>query len=273
MAKGKCAFCDRHGNLTSEHAWPKWLHNILFLELRNLHHCHLTVRPNRHSGSKFLINREQRSGDPGSRKLPIVCANCNNGWMSILQEHSKPYLTPIIQGQWINLSECREVFAKWCVMTTMVNEYQDPPTISIPQLERDRLRLGLPLSDNWLVWVGQCPLESPNRRAAHRAYTIFDGQNNPGKPNCQVTTLHVGKMLIQVIFAPFNKSHLDVLYTLQSGMKPVHPRPAPSLSAQPNLLRDHLIEPHQARLVEFFEIHLCGLRTYMPVLGTGGRTW
>lgn len=264
MAKGKCAFCNYHGKLTGEHVWPEWLQTLLPLELHDSHHFHLIIKPQslfEHRNS--IINRQRRSGDPGSRKLPTVCADCNNGWMSRLQERAKDHLIPIVQGQWTDLSNFSDLVAKWCVMTTMVYEYLDTTTIAISQEERDQLRLGGALSDSWTVWIGRCPAESPNRRAAHRAYRVIEGPMTLGKPNSQVTTLHVGQMLAQVVFAPFNDHDSNVLYALQSGMKLLHPTPSRSLDIGPPLLTEQLIEPHQARLIGFFEDYARGVRTVL----------
>jgi len=265
MAHRKCAFCPNHGKLTDEHAWPKWLHDVLPLELKSSHHNHLTIRPGFGpvGSASPIVTRTRRSGDPGSRKLPIACSECNTRWMSRLQNRAKEILIPIIRGQWVDLREDAEIVARWCVMTTMVYEYIDPMTIAIPQNERDRLRDNTPLSDRWTIWIGQCPEESPNRRAAHRAYRVVEGPMTTGKPNAQVTTLHVGNMLAQVIFGTFQDHGSNVLYSLQTGMKLLHPRPSSTLDTQPRCMGDGLIEFHQARLTDFFEVHAHGIRTLL----------
>src|SRR5262245_26970593 len=58
------------------------------------------------------------SGDPQSRRVKNVCRRCNNGWMSVLQEHTKPIIIPLLKGDTTLLNSDRQnTLATWAAMT------------------------------------------------------------------------------------------------------------------------------------------------------------
>src|SRR5947209_2968245 len=87
MAKRPCAFCpDNEAKLTGEHLWSDWTNNIL------------PKKP-------FLITRFGRDGVKVGQhksqklniKVPVVCARCNNGWMSDVENLlAKPAMAELI---------------------------------------------------------------------------------------------------------------------------------------------------------------------------------
>ena len=94
-----------------------------------------------------------RSGEPQSGRLRVVCASCNNGWMSDLQQEAKPHLLPLIKGETYLLHRNdQKTLAAWIAMFAMVAEHVD----KIALAHRPRLR-----SPSWnahtyghrLVWI------------------------------------------------------------------------------------------------------------------------
>ncbi len=72
-----CIFCDERANITGEHLWSDWFGKMLGPKL-------------------YTMVRKSKSGDVQtwhSRKLnsesKVVCAPCNNGWMSVLEGDAK----------------------------------------------------------------------------------------------------------------------------------------------------------------------------------------
>lgn len=74
-----------------------------------------------------------RSGEPQSGRLRVVCASCNNGWMSDLQQEAKPHLLPLIKGETYLLHRnAQKTLAAWIAMFAMVAEHVDKTGTRIP---------------------------------------------------------------------------------------------------------------------------------------------
>src|SRR4051812_3925000 len=82
----ECAFCpNTPESLTGEHVWSDWINRILRAK-----GCEITYRTGRGDYRK----QKRKTLD---RKIPVVCADCNNKWMSRLEnEHAKPALSDLI---------------------------------------------------------------------------------------------------------------------------------------------------------------------------------
>jgi len=77
------------------------------------HHVSHSVKDE--SGKPVLVKSEkggrlQRRGHREKKKLRVVCEKCNNGWMSEIENDSKPILTPFLNGDWQNLFPQNAVF-------------------------------------------------------------------------------------------------------------------------------------------------------------------
>lgn len=59
-----------------------------------------------------------------------VCKKCNNGWMSGVENATKPILAPMVRGQTVSLSaDDRAVLSSWAVKTAMVFEHMSSKTL------------------------------------------------------------------------------------------------------------------------------------------------
>ena len=77
-----CIFCPRT-NLSREHVWADWLKHYI-PKNAPFHSSLAAVAHPTHTEFK----RSKVSGDIQNRKLRIVCEQCNNRWMSQLQERA-----------------------------------------------------------------------------------------------------------------------------------------------------------------------------------------
>src|SRR5205823_423049 len=87
-----------------------------------------------------------------------VCAQCNSGWLSRLEQESSPILQPLIQGLddyvFLTLREQRQI-ALWATKTAMVvDQTQADPLI--PFTQRSRLRTHRAIPRGTRVWIGAC---------------------------------------------------------------------------------------------------------------------
>jgi hypothetical protein len=90
-----CIFCGNRP-LTKEHILGQWV-----LE-------HVSRTTNKYQFGKVILGKKQkdttehsrmRTGDPLNANVRVVCSNCNNRWMSQIQENAKPHLIPLFKGE------------------------------------------------------------------------------------------------------------------------------------------------------------------------------
>lgn len=76
--KELCAFCPATANITGEHLWSDWASRVLGPRKYNLHR-------------EMPDGRVLRWATKGlNEKAPVVCGDCNNGWMSDIEGELKP---------------------------------------------------------------------------------------------------------------------------------------------------------------------------------------
>lgn len=106
--------------LTREHAFARWLGDVL-------------------PGGPYEHQR-RRAGRPGrivttQGQLDVVvkcvCAGCNNGWMSVLEEEARPTLTALIAGKPRELDVTEQTtLATWGTKTAMMLDFhQEKPLV------------------------------------------------------------------------------------------------------------------------------------------------
>ncbi len=109
----ECMGCSGKGPFTKEHVIPQWLQKYLNIE-------HEIVAPimldNKHD--QIL---KSRGGTPlKSFYRKKICAKCNNGWMSQLENAVTPLLSTLVTGKKALdalTTEERYIFSKWSLKT------------------------------------------------------------------------------------------------------------------------------------------------------------
>ena len=87
MAHGVCAFCQQEATLTGEHLWSEWIERLLKTSRYRFRRRDLIVGPTEWNAPHLNI------------KAKVVCAQCNNGWMSDLENETRLLLAAMIQTQ------------------------------------------------------------------------------------------------------------------------------------------------------------------------------
>jgi len=192
----QCVFCGS-ADLTREHVLPDWLTEIGLDPEPSIHH----VGP---------LNRRPRewSARPFATTVKMVCASCNNGWLSQLEGAAKPVIAPLIRGEGRRLPfEDQALIAAWTCKTALVSllvsseearssGYGVPPTeYTALYAQRDRVE-PLPFSQYWIgsytgdsraasIWVTPVVVEA------------IGASKQPDIPSGYVMTLTVGRLLVQ----------------------------------------------------------------------------
>jgi hypothetical protein len=140
-------------------------------------------RPGEQStGDLFL-----RAGDPLRSTVKVVCVDCNNQWLSDIQNRAKPVLIPLIKGERTGLGhEAQRRVAAWCAMATMTAEFidRDPNTITVPQSDRDLLRNNGTVPPGWRIWLAHYRRYKWPAQWVHLTLPILEAKDTP--PACWV---------------------------------------------------------------------------------------
>jgi hypothetical protein len=155
-------------------------------------------------------NQKDRQGHARTRRSKILCRDCNEVWMSLIQDSAKPLITAMMAGHDIILTEAdRKKIAIWASMTTMTSEFTHPPTMAVPRHQRERFRLEKEPPQAWYIWAGRYRGSEWETRFRHHA-----GKSRPlplPKPlppptvkgneinDTHSTAFVVGKMLLFVL--------------------------------------------------------------------------
>ncbi|MGH9454967.1 MAG: hypothetical protein ACRD2O_13445, partial [Terriglobia bacterium] len=143
----QCIFCNNKAN-SREHAWPQWVLQKL-PNVERLRH-HIGESP------EILLDKPEL-------KIKCVCSDCNQGWMSRLEDASKPIIGALTDdiSLWLDTVQQSQV-AIWCMKTAMVVEQVNARkrTPCYDQMEREELRLTSAIPIQTLMWLGRCSLRS-----------------------------------------------------------------------------------------------------------------
>ncbi|TJZ93688.1 hypothetical protein [Actinacidiphila oryziradicis] len=140
-----CVFCDGTP-LTKEHTLPKWLKSAFRGD----------------AGSRALHVRGTEStqiqhvADAFNATVKIVCATCNNGWMSGLENGVRSFLPDLINGRAAELTQQdQNALASWCLKTMLMFAGQNKhPTLEmLPLVSRDPAVVTLIDGARWF-WHG-----------------------------------------------------------------------------------------------------------------------
>src|ERR1700679_2215251 len=143
-----CVFCNASPT-TVEHILPRCLRCALPGEGRLVHEWRA---PEEESPSK------RWTADVVSFTARVVCARCNNGWMSRLEVAAKPYLSSMIRGVGRELYEGgKEAVARWALKTAMMLDYgQEAKFRSIPSEDYTALFQTMGLLPDTYIWLAAC---------------------------------------------------------------------------------------------------------------------
>ncbi len=181
-----CIFCSEQ-NMTKEDAWPpRWLAKRF--STSDLVH----VEAERGG----VVLGKWRTSSPHIR-VGCVCAACNNGWMSRLEDAASRIIEPLFEHQQQTISaRSLPILAAWAVKTAMVLEGLDPAQ---PRLysdsERIQLRLTHAIPQRACVWLAACVEQNTIYAEAEYLYGM---KRSPGLRGV-ATTMAFGSVAIQVL--------------------------------------------------------------------------
>ena len=133
MATSECIFCG-DSRMSLEHIIPKWAGEVLLRTKPPPSRPDMRVVALHTRGSTDKdagYDREWYTKDAPNFQVRCVCEDCNNGWMSDIEEAAQPIVTAMIEDQTLTLDTENQAFvSKWLGLKAIVSQYSLPaPTI------------------------------------------------------------------------------------------------------------------------------------------------
>lgn len=184
-----CIFCARRAD-SDEDVIPKWITRLLRKQERE----RVPMRT-----SRFGHGPHDQLAGESIQKVGSVCSQCNNGWMSRLEEDVKPILKPMIFGNSVTLmASQQEIIATWMTKCALMYESMATGEVFYNGLDRHHfMKTRSPLAAT-SVWFGQ--YTGGIRIIAD--YRLLSRQQNPGgSVKILVLTLVLGNLALQLTTA------------------------------------------------------------------------
>lgn len=199
-----CIFCGRKGNISKEHFWPEWLGQYFpkGSDDRYISEFH-------ESESKAPIRlqkRTERQGNVITKKIRVVCRECNNGWMSILEAKVKPIIAGFLTGSnFILTKDHVNDLSLWATVKSIVGEHAEEHMVLTPSVDRYLVYKDYAIPDYFRVFVG---IHSSETKAAYLRHssTLSLTLAGPDPPmlrdtqrNTHTVSFLVGPILLHVV--------------------------------------------------------------------------
>jgi hypothetical protein len=236
-----CIFCGEKRGLSKEHFWPLWLASFLPSQQEN-------GNISEFYSSEFkqparLQRRSERQGAVNTKKVRVVCAPCNNEWMSDLENKTKPIILGLLSRSCTKLdNDAAAHVALWVAVKSIVSEHMNKSTALTTVRDRELLYKDREIPNYFRIFIGY---HSSSTHAALQRHSTtvsrtFAGPSpslGPGiNRNIQTTTFLVGSLCIYVPAARVNDFDISILDP-PHNMAMLWPRPSTEidLSAFPTL--------------------------------------
>ena len=212
----QCVFCGSESDLTREHVLPDWLTDI-----------GLELEPSGHLAGPINSVPRLWTARPFRTTVRMVCAGCNNGWLSELEGAAKTAMTPLILGESRRLPwDDQALIARRTCKTGLVSLLlsgevgRGAPASEYTALyaQRDRME-PLPFSQYWIgTYTGEKPWSV---WATPFVVEVSDAPSQHEFPSGYAMTLLLGKLLVHGV--RFTQPALQMELTTEWGLLDIWP--------------------------------------------------
>jgi hypothetical protein len=111
-----------------------------------------------HTRKTILVKREisTRPGSVASKKIRVVCEDCNNGWMNQIEDKTRPILERLIAGRPTVLNQNQQrILVEWITMKLMVAEHNTPEDVVIPRADKEAFKANRRIPSYLTIWIGR----------------------------------------------------------------------------------------------------------------------
>lgn len=152
---------------------------------------------------KEVPKTRTKPGHARTKKVRVVCARCNNGWMNALETAARPFLTPLISTAGHTLAPAGALtVAQWIALKIMIGEHNQPGDAVTPPDERAKFRSALQLPPNFKIWIAKCGVGGWETAYLRHAATV---SATPGvrpehrRKNIHSVTFGIGDLLVHAL--------------------------------------------------------------------------
>lgn len=176
----RCPFCDG-ADPTAEHVFPQWLSREL-------------------AAVGDLVDPSSEHGPRPLRKIDVtapICRKCNNRWLSVLENDTKPLLSRMLRGEEQRLfADDQKLLATWALKTAMMLDLASGQPV-IPTGFFHALRQQREPFSSAFVWIAGYNGSRWATRAQHTP--LHFGTAKTELPNAFVSTFNVFRVVFQVV--------------------------------------------------------------------------
>lgn len=159
-----------------------------------------------HPKTKAVSKHEKRTkpGELYTKKMKVVCEQCNNEWMSQIDEAVKPLLTPIIKGEPVTLNASElEIIARWATLKAIVCEQDTRSTDVTPQEDRTAFMADRTIPPYFNIYLlnHSCSSRIGYVRTSHAVSLTMDGPTPPlegRQKNTQQISVILGSAMLHI---------------------------------------------------------------------------
>jgi hypothetical protein len=216
---GRCIFCGS-GRLSKEHFWPTWASPILPRGRENAYReLKLTVTEKTRITKREL---RERQGDVSTKKIRVVCRDCNSGWMGTLEDQARPILEPLMAGNPSVLTlDQQRVLLEWITLKVMVGEQNVPADAVFTQAERDAFRITRTIPERLTVWIAKHRTSGWHAAYYKHAATLSLSPTPPlsaigGRKNVQTTAFGIGALYVYAMVSDPGGVNLNDFISIQN---------------------------------------------------------
>lgn len=177
-----CIFCDNRAG-SREHLWPQWI-----FARRDFG----AFRLQRANGPEVVLN------DTGLT-VKTVCAACNTGWMSKLEEEIKPVLAPMFDDTSITLNKVQQrLLAVWITKMAFLfdsTKGRNAENKFYSRTEGTALRVSQQIPALTRIWMSR--LDQAHRGITGTDFTLLSGAKRVGEG--AVVTLTNEHFIAQIV--------------------------------------------------------------------------
>lgn len=248
--RGKCIFCGSEG-LTKQHVFPDWLKEYFPRSEKDMRKQFSTFFKYDKGTIIATPKFRRRTGHLGTTKVRNVCGNCNNGWMSRLEQEAKPIIVELLKGNVIALDKTKqELLSRWIMLVNIMIEYTDVKTMAIPQEDKELIMNGK-LPHGWKIWICYSHSKKWDFSFRHHGAKILsqqdyeNGREIPEQCNVQFTTIGIGDMYIHAIKSCEDFYNPTIVNYEEKGLIQI----CPYIRDIPITLRQHYISDEAAEII------------------------
>ncbi|GLJ00973.1 hypothetical protein [Bacillus sp. YKCMOAS1] len=195
-----CLFCG-NSNLTREHIFAQWL-----LDELNIRKIKMGMQHTTFYGSTI----SRRPLTPNTLINGLICQECNNGWLSQIENKVKPILTAILKYPNSNLStflkEQHELLSIWSLKTAMILNHASNFHKIVPKRHFKYIYKHRKIPENITVLMGFAENTAELDWVQSQVVMHIGDENiikNPRLKDIYKITIQIDYLLLKIIYSPF----------------------------------------------------------------------